>query len=75
MPLLPNKVSHKNIATLGDADTEQIYEHNHVVAISTCGQRFVTDLINKQLTEIEIGFYDNKVKEKINTVKVDIFKD
>ena len=32
----------------------------------------VTDLINKQLTEIEIGFYDNKVKEKINTVKVDI---
>ena len=35
----------------------------------------VTDLINKQLTEIEIGFYDNKVKEKINTVKVDIFKD
>ena len=33
----------------------------------------VTDLINKRITEISMDSYDNKVKEKINSVKIDIF--
>ena len=33
----------------------------------------VTELINKQITEISMGSYDNKVKEKIENVKIDIF--
>ena len=33
----------------------------------------VTDLINKKITEISMDSYDNKVKEKINSVKIDIF--
>ena len=33
----------------------------------------VTDSINKRITEISMDSYDNKVKEKINNVKIDIF--
>lgn len=33
----------------------------------------VTELINKKITEISMDSYDNKVKEKINSVKIDIF--
>jgi GTP-binding protein EngB required for normal cell division len=33
----------------------------------------VTDTINKRITEISMDSYDNKVKEKINNVKIDIF--
>ena len=33
----------------------------------------VTEMVNKQITEIYMDSYDNKVKEKIQTVKVDIF--
>ena len=33
----------------------------------------VTELINKKITEISMDSYDNKVKEKINNVKIDIF--
>ena len=33
----------------------------------------VTDSINKKITEISMDSYDNKVKEKINSVKIDIF--
>jgi GTP-binding protein EngB required for normal cell division len=33
----------------------------------------VTDSINKRITEISMDSYDNKVKEKINSVKIDIF--
>jgi hypothetical protein len=34
----------------------------------------VTDEINKKVTEISLDNYDNKVKEKIESVKIDIFK-
>ena len=34
----------------------------------------VTDEINKKVTEISLDTYDNKVKEKIDSVKIDIFK-
>ena len=34
----------------------------------------VTDAINKQITEISLDSYDNKVKDKINTMEVNIFK-
>ena len=34
----------------------------------------VTDSVNKQITEISMDSYDNKVKEKVNSVKIDIFK-
>ena len=33
----------------------------------------VTEKINKKITEISMDSYDNKVKEKINSVKIDIF--
>ena len=34
----------------------------------------VTDEINKKVTEISLDNYDNKVKEKIESVKIDIFQ-
>ncbi len=34
----------------------------------------VTDQINKKVTEISLDNYDNKVKEKIESVKIDIFQ-
>lgn len=34
----------------------------------------VTEEVNKRLTEISMDTYDNKVKEKINDVKIDIFE-
>ena len=34
----------------------------------------VTDEINKKVTEISLDGYDNKVKEKIESVKIDIFQ-
>ena len=34
----------------------------------------VTEEVNKRLTEISMDTYDNKVKEKINNVKIDIFE-
>jgi len=33
----------------------------------------VTDIVNKKITEISMDSYDNKVKEMINNIKIDIF--
>ena len=35
----------------------------------------VTDTINKQITEISMDSYDNKVKDKMKSIEVNIFKD
>ena len=48
MPSLSYEVSHKDISTLRNTDAEQINKHDHVMAVGTCGQSLVTDLVDEE---------------------------
>ena len=45
---LADEVSHKDVASLCDADAEEIDEHNHVVAVGSCCQCLVADLVDEE---------------------------
>ena len=47
MPLLAYEMSHKDVATLRDADAEEIDEHDHIVAVCSRGQCLVADLVDE----------------------------
>ena len=47
MTLLAYEMSHKDVAALRDADTEEIDEHDHVVTVGSCGQCLIADLVDE----------------------------
>ena len=47
MASLPHKVSHEDVTALGDTQTEQIDEHDDVMAVGACGQGLVAYLIDE----------------------------
>ena len=46
--LLADQVTHENVATLCDAQTEQIDEHNHVVTVGSGSQCLVANLVDEE---------------------------
>ena len=48
LALLTDKMPHENVAALCDAQTEEIDEHNHVVAVGSGGQRLVANLVDEE---------------------------
>ncbi len=48
MPALTYKVTHKDVAALGDTHAEQLDNHNHVVAVGACCQGLVADLVDEK---------------------------
>ncbi len=60
MTSLPHKVSHEYVTALGDTQTEQIDEHDDVVAVGACGQGFVAYLIDEEC--------DNHLRETVGDV-------
>ena len=80
-----NKDAGQDSEFVGLTEEEKILNQNRngkcQIKAEGCGRNLdwttmedVTDTVNKQITEISMDFYDNKVKEKVNTVKIDIFK-
>ena len=60
MPLLAYEVTNKDVATLCDAEAEEIDEHNHVVAVGPGGEGLVADLVD------EIG--DNHLRQTVGYI-------
>ena len=52
----------------------KIYPQGCGASLNWTQMEDVTDQINKKVTEISLDNYDNKVKEKIESVKIDIFQ-
>ena len=52
----------------------KIYPQGCGASLNWTQMEDVTDQINKKVTEISLDNYDNKVKEKIQSVKIDIFQ-
>ena len=52
----------------------KIYPQGCGASLNWTQMEDVTDEINKKVTEISLDNYDNKVKEKIESVKIDIFQ-
>ncbi len=48
LALLTDQMTHQNVTSLGDAQTEQIDEHNHVVAVCSGGQCLVANLVDEE---------------------------
>lgn len=59
MPMTPlaHEMTYENVSSLRDTDTEQIDKHDHVVAVGTCRQCLVADLVD------EIG--DDHLREAV----------
>ena len=60
MASLAHKVSHKDVTALRNTETEQIDEHDHIVAVGTRGECLIADLID------EIG--DDHLRETIRDI-------
>lgn len=80
-----NKDAGQDSEFVGLTEEEKILNQNRngkcQIQAQGCGRNLdwttmedVTDTVNKQITEISMDFYDNKVKEKVSSVKIDIFK-
>ena len=47
MSPLAHEVPYENVTALCDAETEEVDEHDHVVAVGSGSKRFVTDLVDE----------------------------
>ena len=48
MALLSDQMSYEDVAALGNADAEQVDEHDHVVAVGSGGEGLVADLVDEK---------------------------